>query len=75
MRNVLSARTEVRPEMRKQLTGSVHIRFDKDIHASNPVELDFFLFVLPPVAHPCKVFAMCAVFFVACEEGDLVSIL
>ena len=75
MRNVISARTKVRPEMRKQLTGSVHIRFDKDIHASNSVELDLFLFVLSPVAHPCKVFAMCAVFFVACEEGDLVSTL
>ncbi len=73
MGNVISAMTEVSPEMRKWLTGSVHVRFDQDIHASNAVELDLSFFVLPPVAHPCKIFAMGAVFFVACEEGDQVS--
>ena len=75
MRNVIIARTEVRPEMRTKLTGSVHIRFDEDIHASDPVEFDLSLFVLSPVAHPCKIFAMGAVFFVACEERNLVSTL
>ena len=51
----------------------MHICFDYDIHAPNAIELDLFLFVLLPVTHPCKIFAMSAVFFVACEEGDLVS--
>ena len=53
----------------------MHFRFDEDIHASDAVELDLSFFVLPPVVHPCKIFAVGAVFFIACEEGGPVRTL
>ena len=53
----------------------MHFRFGWDIHASDAVELNLSFSVLPLVVHPCKVFAMGAVFLVACEVEDPVSTL
>ena len=45
--------------------GAMHVGFDEDVDAADAVELDFFVFVLTPVAHACHVGAVGAVFFVA----------
>lgn len=31
------------------------IRFNDNIHATNPIKFDFFIFVLPPVTHTNKI--------------------
>ena len=67
-RGSTTARTEESAQTRRQLTGSVNFCFDENIHTSDAVELYLSFLVLPPVVHSCKIFAMRAVFFVACEE-------
>jgi hypothetical protein len=44
----------------------MHIGFDEDVHASDAVEWNLLILVLPPVAHTGHVDAVGLVFFVAC---------
>ena len=50
-------------------TGSMYVRLDKDVHATDAVELDLVIFVLPPVAHECHVLSVGLELLVACVSG------
>ena len=44
----------------------MNVRFDEDVDTANPVEFDFYIFVLVPIAHPVQSPAMHVILFVAC---------
>jgi hypothetical protein len=49
----------------------MHISFDKDIHAADPVQLHFFVLVQPPVAHLGQVLAACLELLVAFSKNGI----
>ena len=46
----------------------MNVRFDENVDAAYTVEVDFYIFVLVPIAHPIQGSAMHVVLFVACAS-------
>ena len=46
----------------------MNVRLDKNVDTAYAVQVDFYIFILVPIAHPIKGSAMHVVLFVACAS-------
>ena len=49
-------------------TVSMNVRLDKNVNTAYTVEVDFYIFVLVPIAHPIQGSAVHVVLFVTCAS-------